>query len=277
MARSRKCLVRDVIQAVSEIAPPRLAESWDNVGLQIGDPSRSITRIMTCLEVTENIIEEAAGRQVDMLISHHPLIFKPIRVIDGSQPVGAMISRLVRDDIAVISAHTNLDSACWSTNTVLAEKLGFEAHVPLVTADEQDGCMADAQIPGPGLRTRPSHPFNSGQLVQHVKQTMGLERVRCSGPVKEEIVEVAICTGSGGGFIGRASIVADAYITGELTYHHAVEAAQRDLLVIEVGHYESEVIVVEPLSKKLLETTVLKSCDVEVLAAGKDFQPFRFV
>ena len=130
MAHRRKCLVRDVIQAVSEIAPPRLAESWDNVGLQIGDPSRAITRIMTCLEVTENIIEEAAGRQVDMVISHPPLIFKPIRVIDGSQPVGAMISRLVRDDIAVISAHTNLDSACWSTNTVLAEKLGFEAHAP---------------------------------------------------------------------------------------------------------------------------------------------------
>ena len=65
MARRRKCFVRDVIQAVSEIAPPRLAESWDNVGLQIGDPSRAITRIMTCLEVTENIIEEAAGRQVD--------------------------------------------------------------------------------------------------------------------------------------------------------------------------------------------------------------------
>ncbi len=276
MARRRKCFVRDVIQAVSEIAPPRLAESWDNVGLQVGDPSRAVKRIMTCLEVSENIVEEAVGRQVDVVISHHPLIFKPLRIIDGSQPVGAIISRLVRDDIAVISAHTNLDSACWSTNTVLAEKLGFEAHAPLVVAGEQDGGAAGARIPGPGLRTRPSRPLGCRQLVQHVKQAMGLERVRCSGPGKEEIVEVALCTGSGGGFIGRASMVADAYITGELTYHHAVEAAQRDLMVIEVGHYESEVIVVEPLSKRLLQTAVLKSCDVEVLAAGNDFQPFRF-
>jgi dinuclear metal center YbgI/SA1388 family protein len=275
MTPRRQCRVRDVIQAVSEIAPPRLAESWDNVGLQVGDPGRPVTRIMTCLEVTENTIDEALRLNADLIIAHHPLIFKPISVLDQSEPAGSLIAGLVRHEISVIAAHTNLDSACWSTNSVLAEMLGFESRGPLVPAPDEDPETSGGKTPGLGLRTLLDQPLITGQLADHVKQRMGLDRVRISGPEKQGISKVAICTGSGGSFICRASMVADAYVTGEISYHHAVEAAQRKLSVIELGHYESEVVVVGPLAKKLSALPVLQSCKIEVLAANEDFQPFR--
>ncbi|MDF2548179.1 MAG: Nif3-like dinuclear metal center hexameric protein [Anaerosolibacter sp.] len=119
-----KC--KTIINLIEGVAPVHLAEPWDNVGLQVGNPDREVHRVMVCLEVTEAVIDEAIEKRVDMIITHHPLIFKAIKSICASDPVGKLLHKLIRHDIILYCAHTNLDTAVGGTNDVLAQALNLE-------------------------------------------------------------------------------------------------------------------------------------------------------
>ena len=125
----------DLVRAVARIAPPALAESWDNVGLQVGHPATPVRRVMTCLELTEATLAEAIERRADAVVAHHPLIFKPMTALNLAQPTAMLVAELVRAEIALVAAHTNLDAAAWSTNTVLAETCGLVPKTPLASRD----------------------------------------------------------------------------------------------------------------------------------------------
>ncbi len=120
-----KC--KTVIKLIEGLAPTYLAESWDNVGLQIGDRDRDVHKIMVCLEVTDAVIDEAVEKKVDMVITHHPLIFKPLKSICTHDPVGRMVHKLIQHNIILYCAHTNLDSAAGGTNDVFAKLLNLES------------------------------------------------------------------------------------------------------------------------------------------------------
>ncbi|TCO80018.1 Nif3-like dinuclear metal center hexameric protein [Marinisporobacter balticus] len=126
-----------VINIMESIAPPYLGENWDNVGLHIGQHDRSIRRILVCLEVTEAIIDEAVYKNIDMIICHHPLIFKTIKHIRTDNPIEKMIYRLIKKDIALYCAHTNLDIAHGGTNDVLAKFLNITETKPLIISDKE--------------------------------------------------------------------------------------------------------------------------------------------
>lgn len=126
--------VKDLVMIMENNFPIFLAEKWDNVGLQLGDPEQSISRLMIALDLDSQVLEKALDLNADMIITHHPLIFKPLKNLDYSTPHHAMIRKLVRSDIAVYSAHTNLDSAQFGLNQYLAEKLGLEEIRPLFNA-----------------------------------------------------------------------------------------------------------------------------------------------
>ena len=260
--------VAQLLRAVEEIAPAELAETWDNVGLQVGDPSAPVFRVMTCLEATLPTLGEALRRRADALVAHHPLIFSPLEALDLSSPNGALIGRLVRSGMTLIAAHTNLDAAAWSTNSVLAEQLGWEPEGPLST---------EQTARGPGITVRLPGPMAIDSLTSFVKRKLGLERVRLSGPSRKNVRRVAICTGAGGNLLDRLGGRAEALLTGEINYHRAIEAAARGIAVLEIGHFESEVLVAEPLAKKLARDPTLSAAGVHVFAARKDLQPFRHV
>lgn len=359
--------------AVESIAPAALAESWDNVGLQIGNPSAQVRRVMTCLEVTAPTLAEARRRRADAIVAHHPLIFRPFKTILDSRPAERLAADLIRAGIGLIVAHTNLDAARWGTNQVLAERCGLKVVGPLdqrelpaqykfvvFTPEGHEAKVIDAIARGgggvigaythctfrsPGIGTflggeganpfigkagnfeqasefrieaivppaarasvlkevLAAHPYEepayefyvlggefkgyglgciaeidsaktAEAVAREFKRRLKLKSVRLSGPPDKRVRRIAICTGSGGSLIGRAaSMRVDALLTGEATYHHGIEAHQRGIALIEIGHYESEQIVAAPLAEKLRENKIIHDADVEVFAAKNDLQPF---
>jgi putative NIF3 family GTP cyclohydrolase 1 type 2 len=121
-------------KVVARMFPPHLAEDWDNVGLQIGDPNARVQKILTCLEATAPTLAEARRLGVDALVAHHPLIFRPMKAALASNPAQRLVMDLIRAGLNLIVAHTNMDSAPWGTNQVLAERCGLEPVGPLAPA-----------------------------------------------------------------------------------------------------------------------------------------------
>lgn len=377
MARRRTTGISlgQLAKRVAELAPPRLAEDWDNVGLQIGDPEAIVTRVMTCLEVTAPTLAEAKRRKADAIVAHHPLIFRPMKSALENRPAEKLVRELIRADIGLIVAHTNLDSARWGTNEVLAEALGLMPLGPLFAAPQTEtykltvftpegyenavidaiarggggeiGAYTHCTYRSPGTGTfrggegsdpfigesgqlvqadefrietvvpaerrevvlrevikahpyeepaydfyrlavehgpdgigclaRPKEPVTAEALARSIKRRLNLQTVRLSGPASKKIRKIAICTGSGGSFLSRIGVTgAQAYITGEMTYHYGVEAHQRGVSVLELGHFESEQIVAAPLAERLGAETVLKEAGVSVFAGERDLQPFEY-
>lgn len=375
MKQPPQCFVSDVVKAVEAIAPARLAENWDNVGLQVGSPAAPVRRVLTCLELTAATLEEAVAIKADAIVSHHPLIFHPLASLNLAQPTGELVGGLIRANIALVAAHTNLDFAAWGTNSVLAAACGltpegsiisregepeyqFVVFVPkgsesaIIDAIERGGggriggythCTYRTTGTGtfvPGKGTNPTigeqgkleeveefrlearvtesarqgvlrevllaHPYEEPAVFYHpireegskagvgclawleppqsaeelataIKERLGLKQVRLSGPPKKKVKRVALCSGSGGGFIGKVAGRAEAYITGEINYHHAIEAHARGIAVIELGHFESEALVARPLAEKLADVKKFAEAGVEVVAAQRDLQPFRYL
>jgi len=131
MAEKNIARVADIVGLINRISPPRLAEDWDNVGLQVGDPNASVRRILVCLDVEQAAVEEAARLGVDLIVCHHPLIFHPLKRLTPSDPTGRIIYHAIRHNIAIIAAHTNLDRAVDGLNDWLAAQLGLAAVTPL--------------------------------------------------------------------------------------------------------------------------------------------------
>jgi dinuclear metal center YbgI/SA1388 family protein len=368
-------LVSDVVRAVEALAPPRLAEEWDRVGLQVGHPAAPVRRAMTCLELTAPTLAEAVRDRANAVVAHHPLLFKPMTALNLAQPAGELVAGLVKAGIALVAAHTNLDAAAWGTNQALSAALGLEPEGPLLPREgepqfkfvvfvprghertiidaidrggggrigayarcsfrtpgtgsfqgdgtthpamgeagrfeEAEEYRLEAVVPesaraavvrearaahpyeemaydlyplasidrpvGLGLVAQAPEPMSSDELAARIEQTIRPAMVRLSGPVKKKVRRVAICTGSGGSFIGKAAACADAYVTGEIDYHHGVEAHARGLAVIEIGHFESEVFVAAPLAERLARAEKLAAAGVEVFPAKNDLQPFRYL
>ncbi len=262
--------VAALVSAVAEIAPHRLAEEWDRVGLQVGDPAATVRRVMTCLELTPATLDEARHRQAGAIVAHHPLLFRPLAAVDLSQPVPRLVAGLLAAGIALVAAHTNLDAAAWGTNQALAEALGLTPDSPLLPRDDDPAL-------GLGCLVRLDPPLPAEDFAAFVRQALALPSVRLSGDPRRSVRRVAILTGSGGSFVARAAGRADCLLTGEITYHHAVEAHQRGLPVIELGHFESEVIVAAPLAERLARYPRLAASAVACFPARDDLQPFRLV
>ncbi len=121
MAKTKKLLVQHLVKSMEKIAPSRLAEEWDNVGLQAGDPNREASKVMTALELTPEVINEAKKKKVGCIITHHPLIFRPVKHVAPTTTVNRMLCSLIEERIALIASHTNLDSVAWGTNGVIAD------------------------------------------------------------------------------------------------------------------------------------------------------------
>ena len=123
--------VADIVGIINKIAPPELAESWDNPGLQIGDPAAEVTRVMVALDPTPDVIDSAIAASCQLLVTHHPLIFKPLKSISAANPLGSSIQKAIKGGVSIVTLHTNYDIANGGLNDVLASKIGLSDYVPL--------------------------------------------------------------------------------------------------------------------------------------------------
>jgi dinuclear metal center YbgI/SA1388 family protein len=235
----------DLCAFLESYAPPGLAAEWDNVGLLVGDRAQKVERVMTCLTITPASAAEAVRERVDLIVTHHPLPFRPLKRLTADQPAGRMLLDLIRAGIAIYSPHTAFDSAAAGINQQLAEGLGLTEIGSL-----EPGPLA-AQ-PGAGRFGRYAAPQSLGQIAARVKQFLKIGGLHAVGSLQRPIERVAIACGSGGEFLS-AAIAQDCQllVTGEARFHTCLEAESQGVALLLAGHFASERFGVERLADVL--------------------------
>ena len=227
--------ISDVLLRLENYAPAYLAEDYDNVGLMAGDADANFKAALLTLDVDINVAEEAKRRGANLIISHHPLIFEPLNKITSETAQGRCLLYLIKNGIAVYSAHTNLDSAAGGLNDLLAAILGLRDVSPMTGNDAEMGLGRVGNLPA---------PLTMDELSRDVMRKFSLPSVRYTGEGDDLVSRVALCTGGGASLLSDAvSSYADVYITGDIKYHAAREAAERGINLLELSHYDSEIIV----------------------------------
>lgn len=255
--------IQQVCQFLDAFAPPALAEDWDNVGLLIGDRALPVKKIMTCLTVTPETVQEAIRRQVDLLVSHHPLPFRPLQKITSDSVASRLVWELAGSQISVYSPHTAFDSTHEGINDQLAELIGLQRPRPLkpTANDPEQGAgrwgSLELALPVSGLTGR-------------LKQGLGIERVQVSESDDRPVSRIGVACGSGGSFLSAASFRGcDGFITGEANFHTVLEARALGIVLMLVGHFASERFAVERLATSLGRSF----SDCEVWASRDEAEP----
>ncbi|MEM9364969.1 MAG: Nif3-like dinuclear metal center hexameric protein [Planctomycetota bacterium] len=249
---------------LSDIAPLGLAEGWDNVGLLLGDRQMEIAKVMTCLTITRSVVEEAEQEDVDLIVSHHPLPFKPLGRITTDTIPGEMVWRLCRSGVAVYSAHTAFDSAIGGINDLWAAHLGLQNPAPLIPSD------SDPTV-GAGRQGTLIPPVTAGDLMKTAAKRGGATRPRLVGDRDSAVTRLAVACGSGGSFLGAAARQGcQALLTGEATFHTCLEAQARGIALILIGHHASERFAMETLAGRLEDAL---DASIRVWASKREFDP----
>lgn len=267
--------VADMVGLMEKIAPAFLAESWDNCGLQVGDLRWPVKKVWVALDPLFSVIDAAAGQDVDLVITHHPLIFMPLRTIDLDRPEGKIIAAALNSRTAIFAAHTNLDSARDGINDELARKIGLDKLVPLVPADPS---VSAADTMGMGRVGRLKPPLTVAALAQWIKKQLGLAEVKVAGQCDRMVGKVAVCSGSGGSLLGSfLDSAAEVFVTGDSRYHDArtVEAAGRAL--IDIGHFASEHIMIDMLCRLLDRAVAEAGWNVRIEGCQLERDPFELI
>ena len=263
--------VDDIIAGLETLAPGRLAEDWDNVGLQVGHPQWPAGRVLVALDPTPAVVEEAIRDGAHAIVTHHPLLFRPLRNLNLATVTGALIQRLIEKRVAVIAAHTNLDSVPGGINDVLVEMLSLKNISVLqpVADDARAGLGRVGQLP---------QPLAFETLVGEIKARLGLSHLRYAGQPEKHVRRVAVCSGSGGSLVNLfLDSPADVYVTGDVRYHDAREIEAHRRGVIDIGHFESERIIVRHLAQRLTEWLTHKGLEAAVQEATCEETPFRIL
>ncbi len=238
-----------VLDELARIAPLALAEDWDNVGLLSGDPGLPIERVMTCLTVCKDTVDEAIASGVNLIVSHHPCPFRPINKIVTTTPVGRWLWTLTRAGIAVYSPHTAWDNARQGINARLAEILELKNVVPM----RPTKLLGEPFIGlGVGRVGNLSVSSTIGKISEHCRKALPFASVACSEARDKPCKRIAIICGSGGSFVEMAAECgADVLLTGEATYHQYLEAQAHGLALLTIGHFASEQFAMKHLAAML--------------------------
>lgn len=275
MTNTKTATVAHVLQALETFAPRALAEEWDNPGLQVGDPSQVVTKIWAALDPMPEIIAKATAARCDLLLTHHPLFFHPVKNLDLSQALMRGVATAVKSDIAIVAAHTNLDSAQSGVNFLLADKIGLKDTQALIPAAAFE--TVDTPV-GLGRVGFLRETMSLGELAAKINDLFGGGVLRVAGNLDLTVTRVAVCGGSGGSLLPEfLQSGAQVFISGDFGYHQALEAEPGGYGLIDLGHFRSEHIVVEPLAALLKNALMELGFDVTVEAYKAQKEPFKYI
>ncbi len=266
--------VRDVIDIINRIAPFDMAEKWDNSGLQTGHPDWPVKGVMVALDVTSEALEAAWTAGCTLLVTHHPLFMGFEKSIDFSTMSGKLIHTSAIREIAVVSAHTNLDKAQEGLNDCFAQQIGIDCNAPLLIDSDS---TQDAPV-GIGRVGTIKTPMSLGDYAREIKHCLKIPQVRVIGDPLRNVAMAALCTGSGGSLTPQfLDSDADVYITGDLKYHEARDIEAAGKACIDVGHFASEHIVVDMLTSRLEKEFKLHTFEVDIFGYHSEKDPFRII
>ncbi len=242
-------LIRDVTSYLEEIAPLSLQEEYDNAGLIVGDPDKLVTGVMVSLDAIEEVIDDAIDKGCNLVVSHHPIVFRGIKKFNANNYVHRCIIKAIKHDIALYAIHTNLDNVLQngvnqricdriqlSNIRILREKSEFHTHNDAVGS----GCIG----------TLPQ-PMNPTRFLTHLKKSMNIKVIKHTKLLDHNIETVAVCGGSGSFLLPDAKAAkADCFVTSDYKYHEFFDA-DGQLMICDIGHYESEQYTIDLLAELL--------------------------
>lgn len=229
--------VSDIYNFIDQIAPFSTQESWDNSGLLVGDGKTEVKKVMVCLDATNKCIDEAVKTGADLIVTHHPVIWEPLKFVPGDIPV----SRAIRNGICIVCAHTNWDIAAGGVNDVLSRLIGLE-NISQISPEGELSMLRVGELKTPV----PAEDF--AEIVSTALDTV----VRLALP-KKMIKTVAVCGGSGASFLpDLTGHNIDAFVTGDAKHNDFLDASDLDITLMAAGHYETETISM-PVMMNLLK------------------------
>ena len=251
--------VNDIIKVMDGIAPPNLAEPWDNVGLLVGRSSNTVKKLMVALDVSPEVVEQAVEHKVQMLVTHHPVIFDPIKKMTDRSWQHKLLLDCAENKIAVYSAHTSLDSVLGGVNDVLAEKIGLlhtEVLVPAAGGEAglgRVGCLHE--------------PMTLQEFSEKIKTVLKLDNI-IAGDAGRRVSKVAVCGGAGAEFIDEALAAgAENLVTGDVKYHTAQNAVYSGLNIIDATHQGTELPMINTLADRIALRLTSSGFNAQVLVA----------
>lgn len=258
--------IREIIDTLEGFAPLALQEDFDNAGVQIQSvPDEKVSGILLCLDITEEVMEEAIRLDCNLIVSHHPLLFHAKKKITADDYIGRCICKAIKNGITLYSAHTNLDNAKGGVNFMMAEYLKLKNVQFLLWNECHSG--------GSGIIGELPSVMSKENFLTFVKQTFQAGVARYNDCNISNIRTVALCGGAGS-FLVQDAIKqkADAFITGEISYHHFF-GYENDILMVELGHYETEQYTVQLLRRVITE----KFSDVRIYETSIKTNPVNYM
>ena len=256
--------VENLLDILDDIAPFAQAAEWDNVGLMLGDPQQQVSGILLGLDPTRDLLDQAIGRGLNTILTHHPLIFHPLKTVRPDQPLGSLIKKGLGNELNILACHTNLDVVPDGVSDVLARRLGLKNLVPL----QQTGPEEHIGYGRLGILTEPQ---NGSDFLTRLGKTLGLSVLLVAGQVPETVTRVAVCGGSGSELAEAAFAAgADIYLTAEIKHATARWAEANNFCIIDGSHFATENIIIQPLAARLQDIFRKKNMKIPVEIARQE-------
>lgn len=264
--------IKDILEILNVKAPFSLAESWDNVGLLVGNALQEATGVLVGLDPTNSLIDEAIAKGCNTVITHHPVIFKPLSTIDTGDPSGRLLEKALSNRIAIIGCHTNFDSAAEGVSDYLGKQLGLNEMSPLVPSQDSD------ETTGLGRIGNYQEPLAAQVFLERVLQALNLPAIQATGPLPSRISSVAICGGSGSDLATVAlNRGADVYISAEIKHSIAIWAVENKFCIIDGTHYATEKPAINLLVNHLQKIGESCGWPIAVMQSEEECHPFIFM
>lgn len=263
--------LQEIIEVIEKIAPLNLKEDFDNVGLMIGDRNKDITKVLIALDCTLDVIEEGKNLGVQLILTHHPLLFKKPSTITMDTLLGKKIINLIKNDINLYAAHTNWDSVKNGLNDTIVSLLGYK-YSDIISINSNN---IEAGI---GRIVYLDKEKTIEEIIKDIKYRFDVKHLRYVGALNKQVKTIAIINGSGQEFFEASrKLGADLIITGDTTYHFVSDYKEMGLGIIDMGHFNSEWTVVKELSKNIEKElcTIDKSLQIFISESSKD--PYDFI
>jgi len=265
--------IKDIVNSLNQDAPFNLAESWDNVGLLVGNPDQEVTSILTGLDPTSTLLDEALASGANTIVTHHPVIFRPLSSINTTDPTGRLLETALTNRIAIISCHTNLDSAADGVSDILAEMLGLAQLRPLLPSGNDDHSGT-----GLGRIGIFNTPVSAEFFIKKVQTVLNLRSFQMAGEIPETIQTVAVCGGSGSDLAPEAfSRGADVYLSAEIKHSTAIWAVENNFCIIDGTHFATEQPSVNLLARKLKQADHSQGWNITIKQSETESPPFVLI
>lgn len=262
--------VKDLCNIIEEFAPINFKEDYDNVGLMVGDSDQEIKSILMALDCTLEVIDEAYNKGCNMIITHHPILFRKPSSITTDTLLGCKLLKIIKNDINVYSAHTNFDSVQNGLNDIIVELLQLPKGKVIAPVSKEN------PYSGIGRIVELKDGLKLNELCRLVKDKLHIESLRYCGDEEKTIYKLAVINGSGQDFFDRAKAMgADCIITGDTSYHYVSDYNEMGISIIDAGHFGTEWPAVKVAAEKLTDLLRNKKIDIEIYVSNTNFSPYK--